>query len=145
MLSDDLSNAASHVSAKACTQVQLLYVINPLTETEKNSLWKRLHLPSTPFSDELQNSSSCSTSLFLSCLYEHWTKTYHGNWYGGEPNSSVSPQTNFALIQILTCCLFLKAMPLLHKIKLLPTEPQKLHSFTTTDSEFFKCNTKLWA
>lgn len=73
-------------------------------------------------------------------LYEYWTKTCNSSWYREKSNGSV---LKFSIIQTLTCCLFLKAMPLLHKIKLLPTEPQKLHSFTTTDPEFFKCNTKL--
>lgn len=67
----------------------------------------------------------------------------HVTAVGMERNQIVQSPNRFSIIQILPCCLFLKAMPLLHKIKLLPTEPPKLHSFAITDTEFFKCNTKL--
>lgn len=62
-----------------------------------------------------------------------------------ERSQIVQSSNRFSIIQILTCCSFLKAMPLLHKIKLLPTEPQKLYTFSATDPEFLKCNTKFWA
>lgn len=92
---------------------------------------------------------SCKT-VSLAVLHTFYpvcmnTGQRHVTAAGTERSQMVQSSNRFSIIQTLTCCLFLKAMPLLHKIKLLPTEPQKLHSFTTTDPEFFKCNTKLWA
>lgn len=86
------------------------------------TLWKHCHLPSTPFPHKLQSCSSCSTSSFLSCSYKYWTKTCNRTWYGEKSNSSVP--NRFSIIQSLPCCLFLKAMPLLHKTMLLPTQLQ---------------------
>lgn len=78
-----------------------------------------------------------STSPFLSYLYKYWTKTC--KVAGMERSQVVQSSNRFSIIQIPPCHLFLKTMPLLHKTKLLLTEPQKLHPFTTTDPEFFKC------
>lgn len=91
--------------------------------------------------------TSCKTAP-LAVLHHFYpvcinTGQRHVTAVGMERNQIVQSPNRFSIIQILPCCLFLKAMPLLHKIKLLPTEPQKLHSFAITHPEFFKCNTKL--
>lgn len=144
VLVSDLSNVAGHVSAEACTQVQLLYVMNPPIWD-----WKKILL--------CENIAICLVLHFLmSCkmaplvvlhpLYPVCMKIRQRHITAiGMEMSQIVQSSNRYCFNSNSNLLIPKSYATSSQNQVIAHRAKKLQSFTTTDPEFFKCNTKLWA